>query len=109
MAVEYSHRNGVVHRDIKPSNVLLEEPEGWSGKLAELEPKLTDFGLALIRDEADGRTVTLNLMGTPQYMAPEQLMGKRGNGKQVDIWAIGCILGELTDGEPLFPGESEID
>ena len=106
MAVEYSHRNGVVHRDIKPSNVLLEEPEGWSGKLAELEPKLTDFGLALIRDEADGRTVTLNLMGTPQYMAPEQLMGKRGNGKQVDIYGLGVLLYQLLTGRVPAPFET---
>ena len=106
MALEYSHRNGVVHRDIKPSNVILEQREGWNGELAELEPKLTDFGLALIRDEADGRTVTLNLMGTPQYMAPEQLMGKRGNGKQVDIYGLGVLLYQLLTGRVPAPFET---
>jgi serine/threonine protein kinase len=106
MAVEYSHRNGVVHRDIKPSNVILEERQGWNGNLGELEPKLTDFGLALIRDDADGRTVTLNLMGTPQYMAPEQLMGGRGNGKQVDIYGLGVLLYQLLTGRVPAPFET---
>jgi serine/threonine protein kinase/WD40 repeat protein len=106
MAVEYSHRNGVIHRDIKPSNILLEEKQGWNGNLWDLEPKLTDFGLASVRDDVDGRTVTMNLMGTPQYMAPEQLIRSHDSGRPVDLYSLGVLLYQLLSGKVPAPFET---
>jgi len=98
-AINWCHEHDVVHRDIKPENLLINPDHSL---------KLCDFGFA--------RTVTAKNRGdltdyvaTRWYRAPELLLGDTGYGKSVDVWAIGCIMGELTDGQPLFPGESEID
>ncbi len=90
-ALDHAHRHGVVHRDIKPSNLLLDE-EGrvW----------VTDFGLA----RSDGRdrvTCTGGVMGTPRYMAPEQLRGQAD--ARSDIHSLGLTLYELLGGNPAFP------
>src|SRR5262249_33553481 len=84
-AVEYAHRQGVVHRDLKPSNILLasgvwESPDGRSRDsrhpLADCLPKISDFGLAKHLDTDSRLTKTGHVMGTPNYMAPEQVRGQ---------------------------------
>jgi cyclin-dependent kinase-like len=72
--------------------------------------KLCDFGFArnLPPQKAGGNPMMTDYVATRWYRSPELLLGDKYS-KEVDIWAIGCIMGELTDGEPLFPGESEID
>merc|ERR1719284_183432 len=97
-AIEYCHRHDVIHRDIKPENLLINP--------ADNALRLCDFGFA--------RTVTpeaqlTDYVATRWYRAPELLLGATQYGKDVDIWAFGCIMGELTDGQPLFAGESEVD
>jgi len=96
-AIEYCHANDVLHRDIKPENLLVNK----DGSL-----KLCDFGFARILPQ---KIVELtDYVATRWYRAPELLLGAPYS-KPVDTWAIGCILGELTDGQPLFPGENEFD
>jgi cyclin-dependent kinase-like len=69
--------------------------------------RICDFGFARVLSNKNAGGLT-DYVATRWYRAPELLLSNN-YGKQVDIWAIGCILGELTDGEPLFPGESEMD
>ncbi|KDO25978.1 CMGC/CDKL protein kinase [Saprolegnia parasitica CBS 223.65] len=98
-AIAYCHENGVVHRDIKPENLLVNSDHSL---------RLCDFGFA--RLVADSHSLELtDYVATRWYRSPELLLGSTKYGKSVDIWAIGCIMGELLDGQPLFPGESEID
>jgi serine/threonine protein kinase len=94
-ALVYLHVNGVVHRDLKPENVIL-TPDGTV--------KLLDFGIAL--DDAARRITWFGLsatLGTPDYMAPEQVSGRRGDVR-TDIYALGSILFEMLTGEPPFVG-----
>jgi cyclin-dependent kinase-like len=98
-AIEYCHRNNVIHRDIKPENLLI------NPKKKDL--KICDFGFARVLNKTGGGGLT-DYVATRWYRAPELLLSNN-YGKEVDIWAAGCILGEITDGEALFPGESEID
>src|SRR5262245_32530186 len=98
--VHAAHRRGIVHRDLKPANVLM---------TADGMPKITDFGIARRLDDPADRTRTGLVLGTPQYMAPEQAEGKKGVGPAADIWAVGAILYELLTGRPPFEGESSLD
>ncbi|CAN0215023.1 unnamed protein product, partial [Discosporangium mesarthrocarpum] len=100
-AIEWCHNNGVIHRDIKPENLLI------NGKTNEL--KLCDFGFARTVNHANSRQELTDYVATRWYRAPELLLGCTRYSFSVDTWAIGCIMGELVDGQPLFPGESEID
>lgn len=102
-AIHYCHVNNVVHRDIKPENLLVSASSG------EPSLRLCDFGFA--RSLAGGSTGNemTEYVATRWYRAPELLLGDTKYSKSVDIWAIGCIMGELIDGQPVFPGESEID
>jgi tetratricopeptide (TPR) repeat protein/tRNA A-37 threonylcarbamoyl transferase component Bud32 len=96
-AMHAAHRAGIVHRDLKPGNVLL---------AADGQPKITDFGLAKKLDEA-GKTGTGAVMGTPDYMAPEQAAGKTSQvGPPADVYALGAILYELLTGRPPFRAET---
>ena len=97
-AIEYCHRLEVVHRDIKPENLLVSSQHVM---------KLCDFGFARTIPQKGGALT--DYVATRWYRSPELLLGSVSYGKEVDIWAIGCIMGELTDGQALFPGESEID
>ncbi len=84
----------IVHRDIKPENLLV----GDKNQL-----KICDFGFA--RQMGRSEEVLTDYVATRWYRAPELLVGAK-YGKEVDIWAIGCIFGELVDGMPMFPGEN---
>ena len=96
-ALDYAHRQGIVHRDIKPSNILL-TPEGYL--------KLTDFGIARIEDPtAHHQTQAGDILGTPIYMSPEQIMGQKVDGRS-DLYSLGVILYELTTGRKPFQGEN---
>jgi serine/threonine-protein kinase len=93
-ALEYAHQQGIVHRDIKPANIMLLK----SGVV-----KVTDFGIARITTSS--RTATGTVMGTPSYMSPEQLAGKKVDGRS-DLFSLGVTLYELLTGEKPFTGES---
>jgi eukaryotic-like serine/threonine-protein kinase len=110
-AMHYAHQRGIVHRDLKPSNVLLafrETPRG--ARLQECVPKITDFGLAK-RFPADGAgTASGAVLGTPQYMAPEQASGQgRDVGPAADVYGLGVIFYELLTGRPPFRGTTLFD
>jgi len=98
-AIDYCHQHNVVHRDIKPENLLINMSDGAL--------KLCDFGFARVLPTKSNDMT--DYVATRWYRAPELLLGSNNYGKEVDYWAIGCIMGELTDAQPLFPGESEID
>ena len=94
-ALAFAHARGVVHRDIKPQNVLLN---------GDGRAKVTDFGIARAL-ETDGATLTGTVLGTSDYMAPEQARGERVDAAG-DVYSLGALLYELLTGEVLFPGES---
>ncbi|EGR27207.1 protein kinase domain protein [Ichthyophthirius multifiliis] len=97
-SIQYCNSLEIIHRDIKPENLLI-NPDGTL--------KLCDFGFARV---ISSKNVNLtDYVATRWYRAPELLLGLNNYGKPVDMWAVGCIMCELTDGQPLFPGESEID
>jgi serine/threonine protein kinase len=93
-ALAYIHRRTLVHRDVKPANVLI----GRDGV-----PRLTDFGIARLLD-ATAMTATGLTLGTPAYMAPEQLESPREVGPAADVYALGLVLLECLTGERAFPG-----
>ena len=101
--VDHAHRNGLIHRDLKPANILLAVTD------AGLVPKVTDFGLAkLFAGEggpALGRTRSGTTMGTPAYMAPEQVRDSKGVDKRADVFSLGAILYEMVGGVRAFDGE----
>lgn len=95
-ALGYTHGKGIVHRDIKPSNIILTD---------EGSVKLTDFGIARSEDtNAAQQTQTGVILGTPFYMSPEQVMGKRVDGRS-DLFSLGVILYELIVGHKPFKGD----
>ncbi len=111
-AVEYAHNHGVYHRDLKPSNVLLmpiDQQAGLDGRLIDYQPKLTDFGLAKISQLTAAETRSSLLLGTPLYMAPEQLESNRGAPPAAaDVYSLGCLLYELVTGRLPIEGDSYI-
>ena len=96
--IKYLHSFNVVHRDIKPENLLID---------SKYKLKLCDFGFA--KNIKINKESLTDYVATRWYRAPELLTGEGVYGTEVDFWAIGCIMGELADGDPLFPGENELD
>ncbi|WKB53435.1 protein kinase domain-containing protein [Eleftheria terrae] len=96
-ALDYAHSRGVVHRDIKPANIL--RPKG------SRTIKVTDFGIAHMESGADQRTRVGDILGTPQYMSPEQTQGHKIDGRS-DLFSAGIVLYQMLTGQRPFLGES---
>eukprot|EP00299_Pterocystis_sp_00344_P009391 c3939_g1_i1.p1 GENE.c3939_g1_i1~~c3939_g1_i1.p1 ORF type:complete len:354 (-),score=101.75 c3939_g1_i1:39-1100(-) len=101
-ALKYMHTGELLHRDIKPSNLLLN---------SECLMKVADFGLARSVASLQGNTapVLTDYVATRWYRAPEILLGSTKYTKGVDVWSVGCIIGELILGKPMFPGTSTMN
>jgi len=94
--VHYAHEHGILHRDIKPGNILLD---------AKGEPHLTDFGLARLVESESTVTRTMEVLGTPSYMAPEQAVGNNAAVSSItDVYGLGAVLYQLLTGQPPFAG-----
>ena len=102
-ALQAAHRAGVVHRDLKPDNVFLCTPE----EDVPTRVKVLDFGISKIRGSKSLRTQDAILMGTPQYMSPEQATGKNTElDGRTDVFALGAMVYEMLGGQPAFAGGS---
>ncbi len=133
-AVHAAHQAGIIHRDLKPANILLQNPKAESRnpnedksqphgagtravpvsdfgfRIADLTPKVTDFGLAKTLDDDSGHTRTGAIMGTPYYMSPEQASGRtRDIGPATDVYALGAILYECLTGRPPFRAATVVE
>jgi len=98
-ALNYSHKHGIIHRDIKPANVML-TPTG--------QVKVMDFGIArAVADTSATMTQTAAVIGTAQYLSPEQARGETVDNRS-DIYSLGCLLYELLTGRPPFQGDSPV-
>ncbi|PTL78181.1 serine/threonine-protein kinase [Vitiosangium sp. GDMCC 1.1324] len=103
-ALQAAHRAGVVHRDLKPANVFLVPTD--SGGVVGERVKLLDFGISKMLDSQTLQTQDAVLIGTPQYMAPEQALGKNSEvDARTDLFALGCIVYEMLSGRTPFAGE----
>lgn len=95
-AIHHAHERGIIHRDLKPANIVLTE---------DGVPKVTDFGLAKLMERDEAATLSGAILGTPSYMAPEQLLGLSGRiAPTVDVYALGAILYDALAGRPPFKG-----
>lgn len=101
-ALYYLHNNDIIHRDLKPSNILVNE---------ECDAKLCDFGLVRLLEEPDDHEIAImtDYIATRWYRAPELLMGCHSYSKEIDIWSLGCMVGEIMRGKPMFQGTSTIN
>ncbi|KAK6590727.1 serine threonine kinase KKIALRE [Cryptosporidium xiaoi] len=117
-ALKKCHSMGIIHRDVKPENILVREGK----KKGEIELKLCDFGFARfiqnkshpIKNEdskhlSNSNRPLTSYVSTRWYRSPELLVKSPEYGTSIDIWAVGCIMAELIDGEPLFPGTCDVD
>jgi len=97
LALDYAHRHGIIHRDIKPSNIMFDRENSLV--------KVTDFGIAKAMEAESGLTASEISVGTPRYMAPEQIKGEKA-GPPSDIFSLGSVLWQLLAGRAPFEGES---
>ncbi|HZF14222.1 MAG TPA: serine/threonine-protein kinase [Thermoanaerobaculia bacterium] len=95
-ALDYAHRQGIVHRDIKPSNILLDTAS---------RVKVADFGIAKMAGQSTELTMAGSVMGSPQYLSPEQIRGEELDGRS-DIFSLGVVLFELLSGKRPFDGDT---
>jgi len=99
--VHHAHEHGILHRDIKPGNILLD---------ANGEPHLTDFGLARLVETESTVTRTIEVLGTPSYMAPEQAVGNNARvGRATDVYGLGAVFYQLLTGHPPFAGGTTLE
>ncbi|WP_155798774.1 serine/threonine-protein kinase, partial [Sorangium cellulosum] len=96
-----AHAEGVVHRDIKPENIVMAMVPGEG-----VVPKIVDFGISQLTGAGDALTIDGQLLGTPSYMSPEQVLGKRTIDARADLWAVGVMLYEALSGAQPFRGGS---
>ncbi|MGH7969519.1 MAG: protein kinase domain-containing protein, partial [Limisphaerales bacterium] len=97
-AIHYAHQQGILHRDLKPSNVLIDASD---------QPRITDFGLAKRLDGDSSITLTGQMLGSPNFMPPEQASAQRGKvGRRSDVYGLGAILYHLLTARPPFQAES---
>ena len=102
IALELAHRHGVIHRDIKPDNIMFD---------VDGTPKLADLGVAKFTDDEHRTTVTTTgmIIGTPAYMAPEQMMDSHHIDARADIYALGIVLYEMLTGKRPTEGSSAVE
>lgn len=98
--IAFCHKSNIMHRDLKPANLLISS----TGHL-----KIADFGLARVYENSDSDRQYSHQVATRWYRAPELLYGARKYDEGVDLWAVGCIYGEMLNNSPLFPGENDIE
>lgn len=98
-ALNFSHQNGIIHRDVKPANIMIS---------ATNAVKVMDFGIArAIADSGNSVTQTAAVIGTAQYLSPEQARGDSVDARS-DVYSLGCVLYEVLTGEPPFTGDSPV-
>jgi serine/threonine-protein kinase len=97
-ALNFSHQHGIIHRDVKPANIMISK----AGAV-----KVMDFGIARALADANSVTQTAAVIGTAQYLSPEQARGEKVDARS-DVYSLGCVLYEILTGEPPFIGDSPV-
>jgi serine/threonine-protein kinase len=97
-ALNFSHQHGIIHRDVKPANIMISK----AGAV-----KVMDFGIARALSDANSVTQTAAVIGTAQYLSPEQARGEKVDARS-DVYSLGCVLYEILTGEPPFTGDSPV-
>src|ERR1700709_2172473 len=97
-ALDFSHKHGIIHRDVKPANVMI----NTAGAV-----KVMDFGIARALGEGQNVTQTAAVIGTAQYLSPEQARGEAVDARS-DVYAAGCVVFELLTGHPPFVGDNPV-